>query len=224
MAWHGIAQCDVTAWHGMTWYRVKDMHGMAWHGIAQWDVAAWHGIYDGMSWHGMAACIALYGTILQALHPGPHLPPLLCGCASWKMCADLLCSISLHVLAGKLERATRLCPSTSSLLSLSSFLSSSVWAPGTQDARMHARSVGLVARTIANQCWMLASPAAPVCVLALGVGVGGALQSPSGRRHSWRVHAEKGKLEAKLRPNTRWTKNHNDAITASRQLVPDTAR
>eukprot|EP00955_Chlamydomonas_euryale_P044810 352982-Chlamydomonas_euryale.AAC.2 len=40
------------------------------------------------------------------------------------------------------------------------------------------------------------------------------------RRHSWRVHAEKGKLE--LRPLTRWTKKHVDAITAPRQLEPAT--
>eukprot|EP00955_Chlamydomonas_euryale_P061655 358129-Chlamydomonas_euryale.AAC.1 len=43
------------------------------------------------------------------------------------------------------------------------------------------------------------------------------------RRHSWRVHAEKGKLEAKLRPHARWTKKHDDAITTPRQLVPATA-
>eukprot|EP00955_Chlamydomonas_euryale_P078597 363177-Chlamydomonas_euryale.AAC.3 len=43
------------------------------------------------------------------------------------------------------------------------------------------------------------------------------------RRHSWQVHAEKVKPEAKLCPYARWTKKHDHAITAPRQLVPATA-
>eukprot|EP00955_Chlamydomonas_euryale_P031235 328431-Chlamydomonas_euryale.AAC.1 len=34
---------------------------------------------------------------------------------------------------------------------------------------------------------------------------------------------QRAKPEAKLRPHTRWTKKHDDAITAPRQLVPTTA-
>eukprot|EP00955_Chlamydomonas_euryale_P013789 148745-Chlamydomonas_euryale.AAC.1 len=49
------------------------------------------------------------------------------------------------------------------------------------------------------------------------------------RRHSWRVHAEKGNLEAKLLPHTRWTKkarrcDHRTAPTSARHCARSCAR